>query len=96
MPANTKAQADWHALLLSAARLQHEVQGAVLVGGAAVALQAGHRYSTDADHVVTDLTSRYPHVRRHLESVDGWVAARFTPPVIILGPWTARPRGCAS
>ncbi|MCY4520858.1 MAG: hypothetical protein OXC13_08760 [Caldilineaceae bacterium] len=85
MPANTKAQADWHALLLSAARLQHEVRGSVLVGGAAVALQAGHRYSTDADHVVTDLMSRYPHVCRHLESVDGWVAARFAPPVVILG-----------
>ena len=85
MPANTKAQADWHALLLSAARLQHEVRGSVLVGGAAVALQAGHRYSTDTDHVVTDLMSRYPHVRRHLESVDGWVAARFAPPVVILG-----------
>ncbi len=70
---------------MSAARLQREVRGAVLVGGTAVALQAGHRYSTDADHVVTDLTSRYPQVRRHLESVDGWVTARFTPPVVILG-----------
>lgn len=86
MPANTNAQADWHALLLSAARLQREVRGAVLVGGTAVALQVGHRYSTDADHVVADLTSRYAQVRQHLESLEGWTTARASQaPVVILG-----------
>ena len=74
MPANRKARSDWHDLLASAARLQREVSGAVLVGGVVVALLAGHRYSTDADHVVTDLKDRYHRVRRHLESLDGKAA----------------------
>ena len=87
MPANATEHSDWHDLIASAARLQREVPGAVLVGGTAVALLAGHRYSTDADHVVTDLTDRYDQVRRHLESLEGWAtAARFSrPPVLILG-----------
>ena len=87
MPANSTERADWHALLLSAARLQREVPGAVLVGGTAVALLAGHRYSTDADHVVADLKGRYDQVRRHLESLEGWSTARRAsrPPVLILG-----------
>ncbi len=86
MPANKTQATDWHELLLSAARLQSEVQGAVLVGGTAVALLAHHRYSTDADHVVADLTSRYRRVRQHLEQLEGWTTARASkPPVLILG-----------
>ena len=86
MPANTNEQAEWHDLLLSAARLQREVPGAVLVGGTAVALLARHRYSSDADHVVTDLKARYGQVLRPPESLEGWSTARTSrPPVTILG-----------
>ena len=82
----TPEQAAWHALLLSAARLQRAVPGAVLVGGTAVALLANHRYSTDADHVVADLKERYDQVRGHLENLEGWSTARASrPPVLILG-----------
>lgn len=94
MPANRKARSDWHDLLASAARLQREVPGAVLVGGAAVALLAGHRYSTDADHVVTDLKDRYHMVRRHLESLEGWSTSRASrPPVLILGSLDGKAAG---
>lgn len=93
MPSNKK-QTDWHNLLLSASRLQREVPGAVLVGGAAVALLAQHRYSTDADHVVADLRWRYNQVLQHLESLAGWSTARYSkPPVLILGSLDGKEAG---
>ncbi len=84
MPAN-EAQSQWHALLLSAVRLQREVEGTVLVGGTAVSLLVHHRYSTDADHVVLDLPERFDRVLQHLEGLDGWRTARIQRPVMILG-----------
>jgi len=84
--ARQNEQAKWHDLLLSAARLQREVPGSVLVGGTAVALLAGHRYSTDADHVVTDLKDRYDQAHRHQESLEGWSTAHTSRlPITILG-----------
>ena len=97
MPANATEHSDWHDLIASAARLQREVPGAVLVGGTAVALLAGHRYSHDADHVVTDLTDRYDQVRRHLESLEGWATAALpVHPCSSWVPWTASSRAYAS
>ncbi|MCY3660179.1 MAG: hypothetical protein OXG36_14325 [Caldilineaceae bacterium] len=93
MPANATEHSDWHDLIASAARLQREV----LVGGTAVALLARHRYSTDADHVVTDLTDRYDQVRRHLESLEGWATAALpVHPCSSWVPWTASSRAYAS
>ena len=45
-------------VLESAARLQEVVPEAVLVGGSAAALHAGHRDSFDHDHVLADLVDR--------------------------------------
>lgn len=45
-------------MLASAARLQAVVPDAVLVGGSAAALHAGHRESFDHDHVLPDLADR--------------------------------------
>ncbi len=50
---------EWEEVLSSAARLQRILPDAVLVGGTASALYAGHRVSTDADHVLTDLRERF-------------------------------------
>jgi hypothetical protein len=47
------------AVLESAARLQELVPDAVLVGGSAAALYAGHRDSFDHDHVLADLSDRF-------------------------------------
>ena len=44
MPKNTVAVPDWEAVLSSAARLQEILPDAVLVGGTAAALHAGHRF----------------------------------------------------
>jgi len=60
MPKNTLP--DWELVLSSAAHLQRILPDAVLVGGTASALYADHRLSRDADHVLTDLRSRFDEV----------------------------------
>lgn len=76
---------DWEDVLSSAARLQRILPDAVLVGGTASAVYAGHRLSTDADHVLADLRERFDQVLAELESVAGWKTARVQRPVQILG-----------
>lgn len=76
---------DWERVLLAAAHLQNILPEAVLVGGAASAIYAGHRISIDADHVLTDLRNRFDEVLAQLESVVGWKTARIKRPVQILG-----------
>ncbi len=76
---------DWELVLSAAARLQRIVPQAVLVGGTAAAIHAGHRLSRDADHVLADLRSRFEAVLAQLESVAGWRTARVARPVMILG-----------
>ena len=72
-------------VLEAAARLQELVPDAVLVGGSAAALYAGHRDSYDHDHVVADLADRFDAVLEAVESQDGWVTNRVIPGKIILG-----------
>jgi len=76
---------DWERLLSSSARLQQILPGAVLVGGTAAAIHAGHRFSEDADHVVPGLVSSFDKILAELESVAGWKTARIRRPVLILG-----------
>lgn len=71
-------------VLESAARLQQVVPDAVLVGGSAAALHAGHRDSFDHDHVLPDLADRYDVVLDAVEATDGWATSvRASKP-----PWT--------
>lgn len=76
---------EWEDVLSSASNLQRILPDAVLVGGSAAAIHAGHRMSADADHVLTDLRQRFDQVLAQLESVAGWRTARVTRPVQILG-----------
>jgi len=85
MPNNTSELPEWEQVLSAAAHLQKIFPEAVLVGGTAAAIYAGHRVSTDADHVLTDLRNRFDHVLAQLESVAGWRTARIRQPVQILG-----------
>lgn len=62
-------------VLESAARLQELVPDAVLVGGTAAALHAGHRESLDHDHVLADLDQRYADVLDAVEASDGWATS---------------------
>ena len=85
MPRNTAALPDWELVLSAAARLQSILPEAVLVGGTASAIHAEHRFSRDADPVLTDLRARFDEVLAQLESVAGWKTARVQRPVQILG-----------
>jgi len=79
------ASAELVAVLESASRLQQLVPDAVLVGGSAAALYAGHRDSYDHDHVLADLRDRFDVVLEALESVGEWVTNRVVPGKVILG-----------
>jgi hypothetical protein len=85
MPKNIAPLPDWELVLSAAARLQRILPDAVLVGGTASAIHAQHRFSRDADHVLTDLRYRFDQVLAQLESVAGWKTARVQRPVQILG-----------
>jgi len=75
----------WDEVLSAAARLQTLLPDAVLVGGTAAAVYAGHRKSRDADHIIVDLRSRFDAILADLESVAGWRTARVNRPVLSLG-----------
>lgn len=81
----TGALPEWESLLSSAARLQKILPSAVLVGGTAAAVHVRHRFSKDADHVLTDLAPHFDKTLAELESVAGWRTARVRRPVMILG-----------
>jgi hypothetical protein len=72
-------------VLESAARLQQLVPDAVLVGGSAAVLYAGHRLSLDHDHVLADLADRFEMVLDALEGDEGWATNRLIPGKVILG-----------
>jgi hypothetical protein len=73
--------------LESAAKLQEIVPDAVLVGGSAAALYAGHRDSFDHDHVLQDLADRYGIVLDAVEASEGWATSvrASRPPFTVLG-----------
>ena len=76
---------DWEQLLAAERHLQALLPDAVLVGGTAAALHAGHRVSLDGDHVLEDLRDRFDEVLADLEAAAGWKTARVRRPVLILG-----------
>jgi hypothetical protein len=80
-----KISPELAAVLESAARLQTLVPDAVLVGGSAAALYAGHRDSYDHDHVLADLRDRFDMVLEALESEGDWVTNRVRPGKLVLG-----------
>jgi hypothetical protein len=77
--------ADLDAVIAAAAHLQRTFPDAVLVGGTAASIHAGHRISFDDDHVLTDLRERFDQVLEALEEDDAWGTARVRAPVLILG-----------
>ena len=82
-----KLSATLRQVLASAARLQEVVPDAVLVGGSAAALHAGHRDSFDHGHVLADLVERYQEVLEAVEATEGWATSvrASKPPFTIMG-----------
>jgi hypothetical protein len=76
---------DWETLLAHAALLQSKIPAAILVGGTAAAVHAGHRISFDHDHVVTDLAKNYDAAILALESIAGWHTHRRAKGKMVLG-----------
>ncbi len=81
----TKRSYDWEKLLAHAAMLQAKVPAAVLVGGTAAALHAGHRISSYHDHVLKDLALHYNDAVAALESIAGWRTTRRVRGKLVLG-----------
>ena len=75
----------WQKLLEAAANFQELLTGSVMIGGSAAALHLKHRYSFDADHILSDLKENYEEVLDFLEGRDDWKTARINPPKLILG-----------
>jgi hypothetical protein len=75
----------WQKLIEAAANFQELLSGSVLIGGSAAALHLKHRYSFDADHILSDLKENYEEVLDFLEGRDDWETARINPPKLILG-----------
>ena len=65
--------------------LQAKVPSAILVGGTAAALHAGHRISFDHDHALRDLSTRYDEAIVALESIVGWRTKRRVKGKLVLG-----------
>lgn len=86
MPDRPRGQQEqFDALIASATRLQELVPDAVLVGGTAAILHAGHRYSLDHDHGTPDLHDRFDLILDALEREGEWVTNRTAYGKIILG-----------
>jgi hypothetical protein len=65
--------------------LQARIPNAVLVGGTAAALHAGHRFSFDHDHVIRDLEKEYEKATEALEAIVGWRTNRKVRGKLVLG-----------
>lgn len=76
---------QWEKLLKAAANFQGLFPGSIMIGGSAAAIHLKHRYSFDADHILTDLKENYEEVLDFLEGRDDWETARIHPPKLILG-----------
>ncbi len=85
MGKNDQYWANWEKLLEAASNLQGLFPDAVLVGGSAARVHTQHRFSFDADHVLSDLEHNYKEVLDFLEKRDDWKTARLNPPKLILG-----------
>jgi len=76
---------QWEKLLEAAANIHQLFPDAVLGGGSAAAVHLQHRYSFDADHILSELETNYEAVLDFLENRDDWKTARINPPKLILG-----------
>lgn len=82
---NKPSKPEMETIIAAQRRIYELFPECVMVGGSAAALHREHRFSDDADSVLTDLKERYQSVLERLESLAGWSTNRLSPPVMILG-----------
>ncbi len=86
---NSTADKDFHAVMSTIIEAQKRISElfpeCVLVGGSAAAIHCEHRFSEDADSVLSNLRDDYDRVLERLEALSGWRTNRKRPPVLILG-----------
>lgn len=80
---------EWKEVLSSPARLQKILPGTVLIGGTASAIYAGHRFSSDAGHILTELKAHFDEVLAQLEMVNHIVG--YDPTFVISDQVKVRP-----
>lgn len=78
---------EFDQVLKEGAALQRQLPwlNLVLVGGAAAAIHAEHRYSVDTDHVSLGVAENFDKVKAELETWEGWKTNRVRRPFVILG-----------
>ncbi len=84
MEKNDKYWMVWEKPIEAASNLQGLFPDAVLVGGSAATIHTQHRFSFDADHVLSDLEHNYKEVLDFLEKRDDRKTTRLNPPKLIL------------
>lgn len=87
MNADESSVPDFDKVLEEGAALQRQLPwlNLVVVGGAAAAIHAEHRYSTDTDHVSLDVSNNFDRLKAELETWEGWKTNRVRRPFVILG-----------
>jgi hypothetical protein len=76
---------SWDEIITAACRFREIIPDAVLIGGCAVIIHAGHRMSYDIDHWIGDLKTNFVDVLSTLESANGWNTAWTKGLLSILG-----------
>jgi hypothetical protein len=77
-------KAQWETTL-AAGVIAQSLAGGIAVGGTASVIYAGHRLSTDTDHLLMDLREHFDEVLDKLSESPEWKTARLKRPVLILG-----------
>lgn len=67
----SQLQEEWERVLRAGVEAQAIVGAGIAVGGTASVLYAGHRLSTDTDHLLPDLRERFDEVLGRLEESSG-------------------------
>jgi hypothetical protein len=60
---------QWEKLLEATANIQKLLPGSIMIGGSAAAIHLQHRYSFDADHILSNLKKNYAEVGGEHEKI---------------------------
>jgi hypothetical protein len=82
---SAEEKVNWEKTLAAGVLAQNLIGNSIAVGGTAATIYAGHRLSSDTDHLLVDLKDDFDAVLNKLSSAAEWKTARLNRPVLILG-----------